>query len=154
MVVVCDGETVFQELSLMGKVQVVKTKPENLRSGIATGGETLAERLRKQGEVILLPDEAVDGTPVYVVEVVLNEKARQRMPGAAARTRLWFAKETGARLRIESFNKAGESLSVIAYSDPVFGPELDPSRFEYSPPKGVSVVDVSDRKLDSVPVPF
>ena len=151
---VCDGETVFQEMSLMGQTKVVKTKPENMRSGMAAGDETLSELLHKQGDVILLPDETIDETPVYVIEVVLNKETREAMAGAPARSRSWFAKDTGTRLRIESFDKSGESMSLLSYSGLALGPELDPARFQYTPPDGASVVDVLDRNMDSMTTPF
>ncbi len=154
LVTVCDGETVFQEMTLMGRVQVVKVKTGDLRGWMAEGEEPLSQLLHKQGEVVLLPDETIDEIPAYVVEVVLNKETRKEMSGSPVRTRLWFAKDSGARIRVESFDKSGKSLSAVSYSGLVIGAELAPSRFEYTPPEGASIIDVSEEEIGAVTLPF
>jgi outer membrane lipoprotein-sorting protein len=54
------------------------------------------------------------------------------------------AKDSGIQVRSILMDADGDPVLTTNYSDITVNPELDPKRFDYTPPPGVEVIDMGD----------
>ncbi|MBN2307776.1 MAG: hypothetical protein JXR94_02325 [Candidatus Hydrogenedentes bacterium] len=144
MLTVCDGEVVYNEVTMMGTTRVAKrARPEDADTS-AADGQALLAKLRESGDVALLPDSQMGDVPVYVLEVRLSPEAREKAPPNAVRNEFSFAKDSGIRVGAVSYDDEDKPLMSLIYSEIQINPALDPARFSYTPPEGVEVSEMKD----------
>lgn len=141
---VYNGELIYNEMEVMGMKKYSKAKPKDGDSNDPMGGKGVVDSLRKKGEVKLLPDEELNGASTYVLEVIPNEHMKKEGPIKPSKAKFYIAKDSGIRLRTDMFDAEGATLMTTSYTDVKVNPELDPKRFEYTPPPGVEVIDMGD----------
>ena len=141
---VFDGEMNYVEAEAMGMRQVFKKAPE--AGDVNRKGDAPFEKLHEQGEVKLLPEEKVGETACYVIELVTSDEARAAKAELPKRMVMCFAKDSGIPLKSLMFDEAGKSMGSMALSNLKLNPELDPKRFTYTPPAGVTVQDMTGMK--------
>jgi outer membrane lipoprotein-sorting protein len=89
-------------------------------------------------DIELLPNDVVDGAPVYVFK--LTPKPGSGGEGTALE---YFRKDCGYPVKIVHFDATGEPLMTATSSDLKINQEISPERFIFSPPEGVEVVDLT-----------
>ncbi|MCL4693848.1 MAG: hypothetical protein KJ060_15215 [Candidatus Hydrogenedentes bacterium] len=141
---VFDGEVAYSEMEAMGRKQYSKATPKSGDEKSPEGGKSLIESIRKRGEVTLLPDETVNGLDAYVFEVKPNNAGQQQGPVKAELIRFYVDKSTGIQVRSILLDDEGNAMLTTDYTDIKVNPEIDPKRFEYTPPPGVEVIDMGD----------
>ena len=151
---VYDGTAVFTEMEVLGQKQVGRVSRDRARNLPPADGSGLADKLRSSGDLSLMDEQTVGGVPCYVIGVALNDETREKTPGKPVRMQFCYAKETGLRMSVTSFNEANEEVVSLAYADIEPAPDLDPARFVYTPPEGVAVVDMSDGAPGMGKMPF
>ena len=137
LITVDNGTVVYTMVEQMGQKQVVKANSgeQNIPQ---FGGDSMFEALRAENNLKVLPDEKVDGKDVAVIEAT----PRQQNPNMRiAKSVLYFDKNIGAMVRMESFDPAGEKVQTVTFSDVKVNPELAADRFEFEVPEGVQVID-------------
>ena len=143
---VYNGELIYSEMEAMGMKKYTKAKPKEGDTDNPMGGKSVVESLRKMGEVKLLPDEDLNGVGAFVFEITPNEKTKQEGPIKPDKAKVYIAKDSGIKVKTIMFDEAGSTLMTMNYLDIKLNPELDPKRFEYTPPPGAEVVDMGDGK--------
>ncbi len=141
---VFDGEVAYSEMEAMGRKQYSKATPKSGDEKSPEGGKNLIESIRKRGEVTLLPDETVNGVDSYVFEVKPNNAGQQQGPVKAELIRFYVDKATGIQVRSILLDGEDNAILTTDYTDIKVNPEIDPKRFEYTPPPGVEVIDMGD----------
>lgn len=141
---VYNGEVAYTEMEAMGRKQYSKATPKTGDEKSPEGGKSLIESIRKRGEVTLLPEETVNGEDAYCFEVKPNNAGQQQGPVKAELIRFYVSKKTGIQVRSILMDAEGNKILTTDYTDIKVNPELDPKRFEYTPPPGVEVIDMGD----------
>ncbi len=140
---VFNGEIVYNEIEMMGMKKYAKVLPKEDNLQNPTGGGSLIDSLKKRGEVTVMPDEEVNGVDAYVLQVKVTEhnSSEQIKPDTI---KAYIAKDSGIPVRTVMYDAGGSPLMTANYTDIKVNPELDPKRFEYTPPPGVEVIDLSE----------
>jgi len=90
--------------------------------------------------VKLLPDETIEGKPCYVLEMT----PKKPTPGDTNyRSLQYYQKDNCVLVKAVVFDAAGKPVSTTTYSDIKINPSLDKSRFKFTPPPGVEVMDMT-----------
>ena len=132
-----NGKVVYTMVEQMGQKQVVKSVPG--RQNIPKfGGEHMFEALRAENKLALLPEDKVGDQEVYVIE------ATPKRPDPSmqiTKSVLYFSKDSGAMLRMESFDPTGKKVQTITFDNVQMNLDLAADRFEFEVPEGVQVID-------------
>ena len=145
MLMVFDGENIFIQTTGMGQTNAMKMKSD-AKSGIMAGvGESLFKELKEVYNIRLLPEESVDGKTAYVFELDMKDKAEAAdMPGGMGKSKLYISKDTGIQLKVVMHDAEGNPVITTSYKDIKLNVKLAPEHFNYSPPAGVTVMDMSN----------
>jgi len=136
---VFDGDFHWMQQNLLGKPDVIKSP--------GFSGDTLGGRTPLGGSytsIEILPDDKISGFDTYVVKAFYNEYFRKRL-GAYAK--MWFSKDTGMVIQETDFKEKGEKRSSTTYKNIRINVDVDPAKFNYEPPEGAEVHDVTDGEL-------
>ena len=147
MLSVYDGKEMISEMEMMGKRQAIRMPSDSARKQGPASGKSMFATFRKQGDVKLLPDAAVDGKPAYVVEVTPNDAMKKGAPTPVGLIKYYISKEYGLQIKTEVFNEEGEPTSTTVYNDIDTTAKLTPERFVYTAPPGVTIQDMSSLGL-------
>jgi outer membrane lipoprotein-sorting protein len=96
------------------------------------------DTLAANNDLKLLSDDRVDGIDCYRIEA--NVKGRPQA-GQPAKSVYAFAKDSGMLVQIKNFNDKGEDIGHETYSDVKVNEKIDPQRFVFKAPEGVTVRD-------------
>jgi len=148
MLVVATEDEVFTETSMMGQTMVFKAKPDQQAQSVPGGGQESFKQLRANYDITVLPEENINDEPVYVLEMRPKEKTQQQPQGPAPsqqfeKSVLYIAQKTGFPLKMLMFDEGKTPIMSLIYKDYKLDPELDPARFEYTPPAGAMVMDAN-----------
>jgi len=136
-----DGDFVYGVMERMGQTQALKAKPDDAQA-MDAGSQLRA--LRKTHELKLLPDQSIDGQTTCVIEATPKE------PGGG-KTITHFAKETGIMLRVITQDATGDPAWTMTMSDVKTNAKIDPSRFVFTAPPGVQVMDMTNSRPPAPP---
>lgn len=93
---------------------------------------------RETSELKVLPDASVDGNAVWVIES--TPKGGNAMMGKSVMS---FHKETGQMIKMISFGADGKPMTTMTFSDIKINPKINPDRFVFKAPEGVTVQDMT-----------
>jgi outer membrane lipoprotein-sorting protein len=131
---VCDGTYVYTLVDTDGTKMATKIKQPP-----ALPGETVNNDA--EWDMRLLPDEKVDGAACWVVEMT----PKPGTPSAAAgggKTVNWFRQDNGWLVKMISYSPDGKPMYTTEYKDLEVDGQIDPSRFTFSLPPGVSLTEM------------
>ena len=131
-----DGEYTYTLTEMMGQKTAMKSKSDK-GQGTLIGGK-MFENLKKDNTVTVLPDESVGGKDAHVIKAVPKASGQ---PGANA-SKLFFAKDTGMMIQMLSIDPAGKTVMTTSYSDVKINGTIDPARFVFKAPAGVTVMEM------------
>ena len=139
---VFDGESLYNEMEMLGQRHVFKMTGDTAEKGAPAAGKSMFEAFRAKGELKLLPDATVDGAPVYVIEIVPNDELKQNAPTPVGSLKVYISKELGLQIKMEVLDDKGSATSTTVYSDIDTKANLAPERFVYKVPAGVTVQEM------------
>jgi len=125
---VSDGEFTYALMHVNGKPFATKMKVVPGNSPDPKGG---FQMLRKTSRLKLLPTEKIDGKEVYVIEAQPKQKRGPKM-------RLYYRYD-GVLVKHVASDPAGKSTMTMTYTDIKLDVKIDPERFVFKPPPGVTV---------------
>ena len=145
MLMVFDGTDLYSDVQAMGRRMVTKRKPDRKAPLIPDSGASALERLHENFTVALLPDGMVDGQATYVLGLTAKpgQATKGKGKGNGGQGRIHFAKNTGLQVRMEMSDAANTPVMTIDYRNFKLSPPLTPDRFQYTPPPGVTVKEVT-----------
>ena len=144
VLMVCDGEFVYQLSEMMGMKQAVKLKPDAAQLDFAA--RMILDKLKKEADLKLLADEVVDGAQTFTIEATLKTPKPQ-IP--ITKQTLYFSKENGVLLKEVDQDKDGKPLQTTTFSEIKLDSDIKPDRFEFKAPEGVTVVDMTAQSTPS-----
>ena len=144
IIIIVDAKDQYVLHDIGGEKMAAKTKinPEN-----SPDPKVIFERLRRNAELKLLPEETLDGQRVFVLESTPSQSGRQRF----SRVVCYFLQDSGALTRKVYYNLNGEAAETRAYTDFKFDVDIDPKRMEFQAPEGVKVRDRNDKIRGYIP---
>ena len=138
------GDLIWTEMDMMGQTIAIKAKPETQTDMVVGSGRESFKQLREQYDMKLLPDAVVNEEPVYVLELRLKEDTDEG-PGEPDaqfdKALLSFSQETGLPIKMVMLDESETPIMTLLYKDYKINPEIDATRFEYTPPEGAMVMD-------------
>lgn len=149
------GDIMWYYMPTMGmatKMDMSKFKGHNRdHPGMAAGGSmiNMFENIPKD-KIEYIEDKVTDEGLVYVFEANLEEM-RSEAPESPMlamfpnKMVFWMGADTGLPVKIIMVGKEGNTMMEQTYSDLEINPEIDDSIFEFTPPEGVQVMDMSER---------
>jgi outer membrane lipoprotein-sorting protein len=134
-----DGKTLWSVTEHDGQTTISKSLDSQARD--QSPWETFKNAAYSQPTLKLLPDEKVDGADCFVVEVT------GKVMGADAdtpsgRAVVHFRKDCGLAVKFVSFIN-DKMVSEMVITDLKVNPDIKPERFEYTPPAGAEVQDLT-----------
>ncbi|MHC4695280.1 MAG: LolA family protein [Planctomycetota bacterium] len=136
-IMISDGEFMYAVNDHMGQKMALKMKSD--KSQLMTPTAQLSER-RTTHELKVLPDQSIDGHAAYVIEAT----PKQQISGIG-KAISYYAKETGVVLRMIAHDQSGNVISNMTFTDVKINPKIDASRFVFTAPPGVQVMDMTNR---------
>ena len=135
--IVHDGEATYTVSEALGKKSATK---EAASADKPEGGDRKAmfERMVKENEPKLLPEAKVGDTECYVIEAT-PKTPRNRTQ--VAKSVFSFAKDSGMLMKTVGRNAKDEEAESTTYSDVKLNDKIDPDRFKFKAPEGVTVRD-------------
>jgi len=131
----CDGEFLYQIYEDEVPLRAIKRKND---LSLSADGGLMFQRMRQDHSLTMLADEPVDGVDCYVVEATPNKPNE----AAAAKTLMYFQKETGINVKNVGLAKDGTSkVFTHSYFDIKVNAAVDPEQFTFKPPPDAVIVD-------------
>jgi len=133
---IVDTEFSYTLTDTAGQKMAMKSKAQDWSD--MAGGKGFFKWLREHYDVKALPDENVDGVPCYALEAAPKDKAAGQGP-----TKYCFTKDLGMTALTESKGPDGKVISTTKLKNIKTNPSLADDRFVFTPPAGVTVMDMT-----------
>jgi outer membrane lipoprotein-sorting protein len=133
---VSDGEFTHTLIEQGGQKMCFKNKTDAKE----TAGEMMIKALREQNEIVVKPDEELDGEACWVLAA--TPKVRQN-PAEPAKTDYYLRQKDAALVKLVGYNADGDTLMTMTTADIKFNDKIDPAHFEFKVPEGVQVMDMT-----------
>ncbi|MBI5864199.1 MAG: hypothetical protein HZB38_06805 [Planctomycetes bacterium] len=131
-----DGETLYSIQSGMGKTSATREGAANARREPAINDrKAFFEAQARNNELKLASADRVSGVDCYVIE------ASPKVAGAnaGAKMRYAFAKDSGMLMKVAKLGANDAEVDTETYSDVKINEKIDPQRFVFKAPEGVTV---------------
>ncbi|NCC51364.1 MAG: DUF2092 domain-containing protein [Spartobacteria bacterium] len=155
-IIVSDGKTTYTYMPMMKMVQTLDMEKFREAMGEDAGAMGAPAKVGEPPDPFdgvdhttleFVGNEMVGEEEVYVLEGGFTKEVKEMQamnPFAPESARFWVSKADGMPRRTVFFNKDGGEMMSQEYQDVVINPEIDPSRFEFTPPEDVQVVDMTE----------
>jgi len=135
MTTVIDGEAAYTLTEMMGQKMAIKSDIDPQMSG---DPEALFRNLHKDHDLKLMPEQTVNDAKVFVIEV----NPKEGSSGQSFRQVYSFDQKSGCMVKMEAYSGAGEKPAMtMTYSDIKLDVQIDPKRFKFELPEGVTLMD-------------
>lgn len=128
--VVSDGEYTYSLTDQMGVKNAMKMKQP-------AGDPSDVEAAMKDFELKVLPEDKIDGKDCWVIE--MTPKAGTPQAASAGKSVNYYRKDCGWIAKTVVFSAEGKPMMTMEYKDIEIDPTIDPSRFVFTAPPGVTV---------------
>ncbi len=149
---ISDGQVMWHEIHMGGKIQVIKYDLPTLDAdteanigGLGIWGslnpqrfEALKDTIVRTQDIRILDIAENAGTPVYLVEV---RPKPQSGFGVGGRTEVLLGVEDVFIRAIATYDEAGNSQTELILDELEFNVEIEDTLFAYIPPEGVAIED-------------
>lgn len=132
--ILVDGEVTYMWGEEGGKkfAQKMDTDKNEI---VRVGGRALFDQLQSLYELELRPNLVLDGRAVYIIAGIPRQ--------GRGRNAFGFDCELGVMVQMRMENESGLSARTVTFSKFKINPEFDESHFEFRPPDGVEVFDMT-----------
>lgn len=146
--------TYMPEMKMASKVDMSKIRSQGQMGGITeTGDITKVFDKYSEDKVKYLESKSVDGTEAHIFEV--STVMPGQMPAGQGtpqmlphKMHLWIAADTGLPLKILMFAEGGALAMEQTYSNFKIDVPIDDSKFAFTPPSGVQVMDLTTSTMN------
>lgn len=135
---IMDGEFSYVLTEQMGQQTAMKSKIDPKQTGFGYKG--MFKDYGASGTVALAASESVDGQDCYVIEVTPAQAGPQSGP-----TKFYFSKDNAMMLKMVTMDAAGKPFSTMTMTNAKINPGLDVSRFKFTLPAGVQLMDMTNQ---------
>ena len=154
-VVVSNGQTAWTyqpEMKMVTKINLEKIAAET-KQGV---GKQMAGDISKPFQVFqresisYIRTGKMDGGKVYVFQGVPKTAEMQQTPFAPAKMEMWIGVDDGLLRKMIMFNEKGKETMSQSYTNIELNMEVADSQFEFTPPEGVQVTDMTEGTLNMI----
>jgi outer membrane lipoprotein-sorting protein len=160
-IMVSDGKWMWMHqpaMNMITKIDMAKlaaaTKGAPGAAPAATGGADLTKPLLMfdQATVKLLRTDTLEGTDVYVFEGEMPKGAvgapQMQIPFLPAKMQAWVSAGDGLLRKMVMLDKEGKETMTQTYSNIVLNKDYPDSQFQFTPPAGAQVMDMTEGALN------
>jgi len=151
---ISDGATVWQEMRRAGtdRIQVIKKRADAKDDRGVASNQTPLEDFKTDREMYDLKvtgEETLDGEAVYVLEGTFQDAYLKKNPASAERgktrhkIRRYYAKKDMLERNEIAHDTNGKLSYHLVVTNVKVNPEVDEKLFEYTPPPGAQVRDMT-----------
>jgi outer membrane lipoprotein-sorting protein len=130
---ISDGDVMYTYTESQGEKSASKMKVPDNQDVV---GDSSFKHMRPNYDLKVLPDETVDGASCWVIEARSKQKDTTSGP-----MKYYISKDHGMMVQMIITDPAGKVTSLTKMKDIKVNPALADSRFAFTPPAGVTVVD-------------
>ncbi len=146
---VSDGKTtwIYQpKMKLAMRIDMEKVAAETKEESAADKTTDISDPFQSfQPESIShVRTEEIDGSKACVFQGLPGKSDRQKIPFAPARIELWIGADDGLVRKMVFINEEGKEMMSQSYTNIQLNVEVADSQFEFTPPEGVQVVDMTE----------
>lgn len=163
-IMISDGKTMWirqPAMNMISKIDMAKltaaTKGVQGATAGMTGGTGTADlsnplQMLDKQTLKLLRADTVEGAEAYVFEGAMAQGAQAgpqaQMPFMPARIQVWVAAKDGLLRKLVMLDKEGKETMSQAYSNIVLNKDYPDSQFQFTPPAGAQVMDMTEGALN------
>jgi len=140
---VCDGQYAYNYTDSSGQKTATKRKVDPKKDASPFDPMRGFKMSEEHFTMKMLPDETIDGKPVYVVEMTLKEQP-QGMPMGASR--IYYDKGTGISVKSVTLDDKGKPATTMTTTDIKIDANVPADRFVFKAPEGVPVTDADAKQ--------
>ena len=147
-----DGEVVCVYLPQLKVATKVNAAQARQKLGVTGQVPDAADPLAgtADGSAKELPDETIDGEACRVVEAKPAAVPEVPLPFKPATVKLWISKKSGMLVRQDLLASDGAAMVTQRFSNIETGLDIPDSEFAFKPPKGVTVMDLTDGAVSAL----
>lgn len=134
--IIVDGEFTYMSGEEGGKKFAQKMETDKTQI-VRVGGRALLDQLQSLYELELRPNLVLGGREVYIIAGLPRQ--------GQGRNAFAFDCELGVMVQMRMENESGLSMRTVTFSKFKINPEFDDSHFEFRPPDGVEVFDMTKK---------
>jgi outer membrane lipoprotein-sorting protein len=136
-----DGQTLWAVTEQDGRIHI--TKSADVQSRDQSAWQIISNAGYSEPSLKVLPEEKLDGADCFVIEVTGKVMGADGEEGSRGRAVVHFRKDCGLAVKFVSYVN-DKMISEITLTDLKINPEIKPERFEYKPPAGAQVQDLTN----------
>jgi outer membrane lipoprotein-sorting protein len=152
MLMVHDGEFIWNEMKMMGRVMVMKMKPN------PGANKNDPSSFQDQYDLKYVGDEDFDGQKMWVLEGTPKAGTAAAAPSGPAgqqpgKIRISVGQKDNFPHRWILYAKDGTEMAETQITNVKLNPKLDDALFKYTPPAGAQVMDMTKGGMPKMPPP-
>jgi|CXWL01.1.fsa_nt_gi outer membrane lipoprotein-sorting protein len=133
---VCDGKFIWSLSETMGQKMVTKMKIAEEHAALI--GASFFASMKKDHKLKLLSDETIEGKSAFVIEATPIKRSESE--GA---TTYYILKDTALTVKTVTADASGKPITTMTLSDIKINVSIPATRFTFTPPQGVQVMDLT-----------
>ncbi|MBN1291414.1 MAG: outer membrane lipoprotein carrier protein LolA [Candidatus Latescibacteria bacterium] len=152
-ITVSDGKTAWTyqpAMNMVTKIDLEKVKaetqgemPEKIGSDLSKAFNGLID-----DSTSYVRSDTVDGVKVSVFQGTPEIKDAPNMPFTPAKIETWVGDNDGLLRKMIMFNDEGKEMMTQSYSNIKINVAVDDSYFEFTPPEGAQVIDMTESSIN------
>ena len=149
---VSDGKTTWTyqpQMNIVQKIDMEKILSETGNDLTKQNNGNLSDSLEGMipGSISYIKTEKVNGEQTYVFEGKPKVSQMNNMPFSLEKMKLWLSVKDGMPRKVVIFDKDGKEIMTQEYSNIKINIDIPDSQFEFNPPEGVQVTDMTDSTI-------
>jgi outer membrane lipoprotein-sorting protein len=153
-ITVSDGKTTWTHQPQMNMVQKIDIERVMAETGNdmtrQQGGGNLSNPLEgfERESISYIRKDKVEGEGVYVFQGTPKGVQTKNMPFTIGKMELWISTKNGMPRKVIIFNKEDKEIMSQTYSNIEVNIEIPDSQFEFTPPEGVQITDMTEGTIN------
>ena len=92
--------------------------------------------------------DKIEDSEVYVFQGKPQAAGMQNLPFTISKMEIWIGADNGLAQKMILFDDEGKEIMTQSYSNIEVNVDLDDSKFTFTPPEGVQVMDMTEKSMD------
>jgi len=146
---VSDGKTAWMyqpKMKMATRIDLEKVAAETKEEPVGQKTADICKPLQclQRESISHVRTEEIDGSKVCVFQGLPGKSGLQKMPFNLAKIETWIGADDGVVRKMIMFNEEGNEMMSQSYTNIQLNIEVADSQFEFTPPEGIQVVDMTE----------
>lgn len=151
--VVSDGKTTWTyqpQMNMAQKIDIGRIVEETGIDITEQHGGELSNALGglEKDSISYVKTDTINGEEVYIFEGKPKDSDMGNMPFTLSKMQLWLSPKDGMPRKVIIFDEGNKQIMSQEYSNMKVNIDIPDSRFEFTPPEGVQIMDMTESTLD------